>query len=688
MKIPITTRYLGAVVLFAIIHYYTVRIGLSLAYVQPNVSPVWPPSGLSLAVLLLFGLRMWPGIFLSVIIGSILEGDRIGISIGLAIANTLETVIAAKILHKLDFQNTLTRARDVIGLVFACLAATVMSAFIGSTGVSVFGDSTVPFFTLWLTWLVGNFLGCLVIAPFLLIWFTNNLLRSPRQKMLELVTLLGLLMIVTWYIFNVQPEASAFHQALIYVIFPFIIWAALRTEMVGATASIVIVSGIALYSTSEGNGPFTIGSLNDSLILLQTFLSVVTLIALLLTSITSERERAEASLRLRIKGLASLNAASRAFLDNLGKKNTYDTICQIARERFEISAVWIEKVAGAEFADFVVPPHSKEHNVQLSRSALMSNPTIWEATKKVKRNGQPVVIDSIDFQPPGLEYENCSFAALPLQNGGETFGVLCFVAPKSHTFSGDRLLLMQSYANLAAVAVHNSYLFDQVRSGNEQLHALSRRLIEIQEAERLSLSRELHDESGQILSVLMVRLGLLERDSQRPELVHDHIESLKEIVKNVLDNLHRIAVRMRPASLDRLGLISCLQQYIQDFSRQHCINVQLDAVGEEIGRLPEEVETSLYRIVQEALTNVLLHARATRVDIILSRRKDSLVTVIEDDGIGFDPGHLHQENRLGLFGMKERVQILNGRFQIESSPGKGTTIVVEVPYENSSSNRG
>jgi signal transduction histidine kinase len=255
-------------------------------------------------------------------------------------------------------------------------------------------------------------------------------------------------------------------------------------------------------------------------------------------------------------------------------------------------------------------------------------------------------------------------------------------------FSGDQLLLMKSYTNLAAVALQNSWLFDQVHSGNEQLHALSRRLMEIQEAERLSLSRELHDESGQILAVLMVRLGLLERDANDPALVHDHVESLKEIVKNVLDNLHQIAVNLRPASLDRLGLVIGLQQYVHDFSKQHCINVQFDVAGEEIGRLSPDTETALFRIVQESLLNVVLHAQASQIDILLTRRGGSLVMMIEDNGIGFYPGQLLEQNRLGLFGMRERIQILGGRFQVESAPGKGTTIVVEVPNEDTSADSG
>jgi signal transduction histidine kinase len=177
----------------------------------------------------------------------------------------------------------------------------------------------------------------------------------------------------------------------------------------------------------------------------------------------------------------------------------------------------------------------------------------------------------------------------------------------------------------------------------------------------------------------MVRLGLLERDAKSQESLGNHIAELKRIVTEVLNNLHTLAVNLRPASLDHLGLITALQQYIQEYMRQYPLQVQFDGMEIEATRLPPEIETALYRIVQESLTNVALHAQASRVDILINRRNGCLVMTIEDDGVGFNPNPAADENRLGLFGMRERVEMLGGSFLVESSPGKGTIIVVEVP---------
>jgi signal transduction histidine kinase len=159
------------------------------------------------------------------------------------------------------------------------------------------------------------------------------------------------------------------------------------------------------------------------------------------------------------------------------------------------------------------------------------------------------------------------------------------------------------------------------------------------------------------------------------------IQELKTTAHELQDNLHQLAVNLRPASLDHLGLVTALKQFINDFSRQYDIRVEFEAVGMQEQRLSSEIETAIYRIVQESLTNVVLHARATLVDVLISQRNDYVVATIEDNGVGFLPSTPTVEDHLGLFGMRERVEMLNGRFTIESSPGKGTTVNVEIPSD-------
>jgi signal transduction histidine kinase len=149
----------------------------------------------------------------------------------------------------------------------------------------------------------------------------------------------------------------------------------------------------------------------------------------------------------------------------------------------------------------------------------------------------------------------------------------------------------------------------------------------------------------------------------------------------VLGDLHRLAINLIPASLDHLGLAPALEQLVKSFGQETHLAIRLKTVGlGEADRLPQETDTALYRIVQEALTNAVRHSRATHIDVVLERRDDSMLIIVEDDGEGFDVNLSRDNGHLGLLGMQERAEVLGGSLAVESAPGRGTTVVVEVPY--------
>jgi signal transduction histidine kinase len=229
-------------------------------------------------------------------------------------------------------------------------------------------------------------------------------------------------------------------------------------------------------------------------------------------------------------------------------------------------------------------------------------------------------------------------------------------------FSDDDLRLAESFSRRAAVAVDRSE-----RVARDSL----RRVVEAQEQERRLLALELHDETGQALTSILLGLRGVEADDS------GQLESLRELVVDTLRNVRRLAVELRPSALDDFGLVPALERLVDGFSERSGIRVDLTArLGES--RLPRDVETAFYRIVQESLTNVARHSGATRVDVLLGRTPTSATLLVEDDGSGFDPGQAATSS-LGLVGMRERVGLLDGRFRIESRPGQGTTIAVEVP---------
>ena len=155
----------------------------------------------------------------------------------------------------------------------------------------------------------------------------------------------------------------------------------------------------------------------------------------------------------------------------------------------------------------------------------------------------------------------------------------------------------------------------------------------------------------------------------------------------VWNNLHRLAMDLVPASLDQLGLVSAVRQYLSSISDKHGLMAQFENIGIE-ERLPLDIETAFFRIVQEATTNVIRHSQATRVDVLLKQRGECLVLIVEDNGAGFDPAETAQSDKMGIAGIRERVEMLGGEFHVESTAGSGTTILVEVPYDPANTHRG
>ena len=203
-----------------------------------------------------------------------------------------------------------------------------------------------------------------------------------------------------------------------------------------------------------------------------------------------------------------------------------------------------------------------------------------------------------------------------------------------------------------------------------------RRVVEAQELERARLARELHDETGQALTSILLGLKPLEQTADSAE-AREALTSVRELVISTLQDVRRLAVELRPTALDDFGLVPAVERLTDTFREQSGLQVDLESqLGE--GRLPSEAETTLYRVIQEALTNIVKHADAGRVSILLQRKNSSVVAVVEDDGSGFDQTDTRAD-ALGLAGMRERLSLAGGRLQVESTPGTGTTVVAEVP---------
>lgn len=282
--------------------------------------------------------------------------------------------------------------------------------------------------------------------------------------------------------------------------------------------------------------------------------------------------------------------------------------------------------------------------------------------------------------------------SIPLISHDRPLGLLNLALRPTQTLSEEQIALAEALGHQIGIALDAELQRQRVLrelAERENLRAqLLERVLAAQEEERRRIARELHDEAGQALTSLMVGFGILQQNLEDPYAVAANLADLKLTTNRILENLHRLAIDLRPASLDHVGLVAALRQYADVCSRQSGLSIDFETVCiDEHQRFPPEIETTIYRIVQEALTNAMRHAQANHVDIILECRNGHLIAIVEDDGVGFDPNTINTQEHLGVFGMRERAAMVGGTLTIESSPGGGTTVHVEVPYEHSYSHR-
>lgn len=221
-------------------------------------------------------------------------------------------------------------------------------------------------------------------------------------------------------------------------------------------------------------------------------------------------------------------------------------------------------------------------------------------------------------------------------------------------------------------------LTDRKRAENTQL-GLLKRLLSAEDQERRRIARELHDETGQSLTTLLVGLRAIGDITGLAE-VRSMAQRLRQVAAHTVDDVGRLARGLHPAVLDDKGLVAAARRHVNDFSKSVGVVVDLRVKGSVPRRLSPLVQSTMYRILQEALTNVARHAQARVVGVVLKHRDATLELVIRDDGVGFDPAvALSEASGLGLHGMQERVALLGGSVEIESQPGHGTTIRAQIP---------
>jgi PAS domain S-box-containing protein len=330
----------GLVLAIAAVYFGVAKLGLTMAFVAEQVTVVWPPTGLSLAALILFGYRAWPAITLGAFLANATTDVPLATALGAAVGNTLEAVSGSWMLSRfVGFEPALQRLKDVMGLILlAAGLSTIISATIGVTSLCLAElQPWRSFGSIWWIWWLGDATSDLVVAPLLLTLFGRRWSQShwPTPRIIEAGILIVALAIVALCVFGVSTSDNTTHP-LVYAVFPFIIWAALRFGQTGSTSVTLIASAVAIWATVRGLGPFATQNVHESLILIQLFMAVMAVTGMLLAAaITASRQAARRA--------SAQYAVARILAEWRTREDTLRRVLEAVRHSFEwdVAALWV-----------------------------------------------------------------------------------------------------------------------------------------------------------------------------------------------------------------------------------------------------------------------------------------------------------------------------------------------------------
>lgn len=307
---------LPAIILLTLAYFVAGKLGLMLASLHASASPVWPPAGIALGVLLVLGYRTWPAIFLGAFFVNLTTAGNIPTSLGIATGNTLEAVMGAFLLNRFaDGLRVFERPQNVFKFALTAMVSTLISPSLGVTTLSLGGFARwTDYGAIWVTWWLGDMAGDLVIAPLVLLWSSGLAWHWNRQKASEVGVLLMLLFLLGEIVFGGWLSASAKNYPVSFIYGPIVIWTAFRFTQRETATAIFLLSAIAIWGTLRGFGPFIMGTENESLLVLQAWIAVLSITALALSAGMVERRRIEAALQQQKSAVEAANRTKDNFL--------------------------------------------------------------------------------------------------------------------------------------------------------------------------------------------------------------------------------------------------------------------------------------------------------------------------------------------------------------------------------------
>jgi signal transduction histidine kinase len=513
-------------------------------------------------------------------------------------------------------------------LLFASLLAPSVAALVSAFAIGH------DYWAAWRICFLSEALASVTLTPAILGWANRAPLAAQKSLgyCLELAAQTVGLVVLSYFTFTSYRTSSS--PALLYSLVPFLLWSALRFGSLGVSTSALVVTFLSIWGVVHGRGPFTGPGPISQVLSLQLFLIFTATPFMVLAALVEERKRVEERLR---EGEEQLHLAIQA-----GRMYAFEwdaTTDVIVRSGESISIFnWMDDPTRDTGRQFIATVHPDD------RDAYAAPETELTAQKPIYQSSFRVI------RPDG--------SLIWLEANGRVL----------FDDQGKRQRIVGMVADVT-----------ERKRAQQALSSLSRRLIEAQEVERARIARELHDDLSQRMALLQIGLEQLARDtSGLSPKNRQELRDMTKVCTEVSSSIHNLSHQLHPFKLDTLGLVASLRGFCNEFARQH--NLHIHFVHRDIrGQVAKDVTLCLYRIVQEALRNVVKHSQAIEAKVDLSGRADQIELCISDSGVGFRLEDAKPETGLGLVSMRERLRLVGGRLSVKSKPYRGTQIRARVP---------
>lgn len=628
---PLHTAALALLVTF--LAYFAAKAGGELVLRPQMVWPLWPGCALLVAVLLLVPRRIWPITLAAGLAGFAIYDLQLGLplrtSVFLLLSDVIEILTAAfGISYSLDDALRLNSIKSLAKFsFFAVILAPLVAAFVAA---SAFGEPS------WIRWKIGfltESLALFMLTPTILGWagIVQGWKPKPLTLYLEVAALIAGVVSLGYLAFLAPGHNSA--PVLLYSLLPFLLWSALRFGSTGISTTMIAIAFLSIWGAVHGRGPFTGSAPLENVLSLQLFLLFAVSPFLILAVLAEERKRAEQALRESEKRfrLVADTAPALIWMSGVDKLCTY-----FNQSWLDFTGRSMESEIGNGWAEGV---HSED-----SRRCIDLYSQSFDRREKFR-----------------MEYRLRRY-------DGEYRWILDIGVPR---FDAERSFT--GYIGIGVDVTDN-------KLAEAALSSVNRRLIEAQEQERTRIARELHDDIGQRLALLVVELDPLQH--HLPADIGSRMGELWKQTSEIAGGIQSLSHELHSSKLEYLGLVAAMRSFCKEFGEKQ--SVEIDFQSNDVpSPLPTDVPLCLFRVLQEALRNSTKHSGVQHFEVRSWAESGELHLTVRDSGAGFDAQAARKGRGLGLISMEERLKLVKGSLSIDSQANRGTTIHASVPISSS-----